>query len=1266
VWSETLKTGQPNVRFCYSNSLKTKIINCQSRHYIFGTTIEAIKTRLNTYTFHINLYDLVFLITISIGLTFTLLLGFSKRINQGANRFLALALCTTMLYMTWALCIDIRLETYPQSWSWLPLHFSLAFGPLIFFYVRKITRPESRFVRKDLFHFSPLLLELFVQLLEVKESARTGAATYNTLTFNQLNPIIQLLGFISVSSYLYATHRLICHFYRDQKFIGNDRYRYELRWLHNPMVGFGVLWLLWIPFTAVDYFYYHNHLVIHACHPFYLLLAVMMIWIAVVTFLRPEVSASPDPSLFFKLPPPVELKQKGIWLKKVVKTNSYYEDPELSLVSLAEKLELTTHELSRIINTGLKKSFNDFINEYRVAAVTQKMQHHAYDHFTLLAIAFESGFNSKTTFNRAFKHILSKSPAEYKKGLKKERPSYNLERYPGFARVISFHEATPQRSYDKLNRYFMFMIKNYLKAAWRNITRNKVYSAINIAGLAIGIACAGLIFLWAADEVSYDNFNVKKDRLYSLKINAKMDGNNFTMGSTPRVMGRTIKAEIPGIANFCRISDDQVKALFKIGDKSFYANGKYADPALFSMFTLPFVQGNAQNPFTQLRSVVLTEKTALKFFGEDKNLIGKTVRMDNKQDYVITGILKDIPENSTVQAEWFIPYNALMQDIRMRTGNDNEDHIWHGYGPFTYVELEPDADVNSINRKLYNFIHQKEAAQTNTAFLYPITRWHLYEGFTNGKENGSGRINQVKLLSIIAWVILLIACINFMNLATARSEKRAKEIGVRKVLGSGRRRLIWQFITESIIMAAMAAGVALIIMLLALPAFNNLVEKDLSIGLDNPVHLVALVLITLICGLLAGSYPSLYLSSFDPVKVLKGLRIKSGAAMIRKSLVVVQFTVSVVFIVSTIVVYQQIQHVKSRDLGINKNNLVEIDLQHPVGRTFSVIKQQIVNTGAVSNCALTDHVALYGGNSDSRFTWDGRKPTDQLGITFRNVTSEFMSTVGMHIVEGRDFRDEAADTSSAIVTQSLARLIDKNGVIGKVIQSPRGAAEHMYKNVRIVGVVQDYVLGNMYDHTGVPVIFLCHSPAHFRDVQSQFDNHFLYVKIKDNKASQQTLADIAAVVQKNNPDYPFQYRFVDDQFNEEFKSEVQTSSLSGIFAILAIVISCLGLFSLAAYTAERRIKEIGIRKVLGASVSGLAGLLSKDFLQLVGISCLVAFPVAWYIMYNWLQNYEYRVIIHWWIFAAAGVSAMAIALATVSFQAIKAALTNPVKNLRSE
>ena len=389
---------------------------------------------MNAYTFHITLYDLAFLGAIFIGFAFALQLGFAKRINRAANRFLSLALATMVLWLLGVLGRDIGFGAYFAHWSWLPFQFSLAAGPLIFFYVRKITRPEYKFRWKDMLHFSPLLLELGAQLLEVNESIRTGAATYDTVTFHQLNPILQLLVFISVSLYLYASWRLVERFYRTLKFNGGDRYRYELRWLHRLLVGFGLSWLLWIPFTAANYFYYNYQLSIHAYYPLYLLLAVMTIWMAAVAFLRPEAGVQAAPAPFLKPPLPAEMRQRGIWLKKAVQAGLYYQDPELSLNSLAEKLELTTHELSRIVNQGLKKSFNDFINEYRVADVVQKMTDPAYDHITLLGIAYESGFNSQSTFHRAFKEMTGKTPAEYKK----ELPSYNLTAgFPGVARVIS-------------------------------------------------------------------------------------------------------------------------------------------------------------------------------------------------------------------------------------------------------------------------------------------------------------------------------------------------------------------------------------------------------------------------------------------------------------------------------------------------------------------------------------------------------------------------------------------------------------------------------------------------------------------------------------------------------------------------------------------------------------------------------------------------------------------------------------------------------------
>jgi putative ABC transport system permease protein len=801
---------------------------------------------------------------------------------------------------------------------------------------------------------------------------------------------------------------------------------------------------------------------------------------------------------------------------------------------------------------------------------------------------------------------------------------------------------------------------NTLRTTFRNLLKNKAYGLLNIIGLAIGIACAGLIFLWVADELSFDNFNAKKERLYQVQINANFSGNSFTMGSTPRLMFSSLKAEIPGIANACRLSDGDINSLINIGGNALYSSGRYTDAALFSMFSIPFVQGNARNPFPQLYSVVITEKTAKKFFGNETNVVGKTVRVNNEQDYTVSGVVKDMPQNSTLQFEWLAPYEVLMQRDIAKYGQP--DIAWNSYGPFTYVELSPMANLAIVNKTLYNYIHGKDATQKNTAFLFPMSDWHLYNEFANGRQTGGGAIKQVRMLSFIAWVVLLIACINFMNLATARSEKRAKEIGVRKILGSGRRKLIGQFIAESLIMSAIATVVAVAIMAIALPAFNVLTQKTLSLGLNEPVHIVALLIMAIISGLLAGSYPALYLSSFDPVKALKGLKIKTGSATtVRKSLVVLQFTISVVFIISTIVVYLQIDHVKERNLGFNKDNLVEIDMQHGFARKFLTIKQELLNTRLVQNAALSDHATIYGGNLDDGFTWEGKSPDNKVGVTFRDVSAEFISTSGMHIAEGRDFNELLADTSSAIVTKSFAKLIDKNGVIGKIIRSPRGQKDGFFRNLRIVGVVDDYVYGNIYGQSG-PTIFLCRSP--FEDIAD--NDNLLYVRIKDQHNSQKTLAEIGAIIKKNNPEFPFQYKFVDEQFNAMFSGEVMMSKLSGIFASLAIFISCLGLFSLAAYTAERRIKEIGIRKVLGASVPGIAGLLSKDFLQLVGISCLIAFPVAWWMMNNWLQGYQYRITIHWWIFALAGLSAMLIALATVSFQAIKAALVNPVKSLRSE
>ena len=791
------------------------------------------------------------------------------------------------------------------------------------------------------------------------------------------------------------------------------------------------------------------------------------------------------------------------------------------------------------------------------------------------------------------------------------------------------------------------MIKNYIKTAIRNLTKNKAYSFLNIFGLAMGIACASLIFLWVEDEVNFDSVNVKKDRLYLVRENEKFDNYVLTHSSTPGIMGPAIKEELPGIANTCRTSDGEMSLLFAVGDKSVFASGKYAEVSIFSMFSLPFVQGNAASAFTQLRSLVITEKTAKKFFGNDNNVIGKTIKVDNKQDYVISGVVKDIPANSSMQFQWLMPFKIYFDQSPWLKS-------WGNQSLSTYVELKSGVDPGTVNKQLYNNIQKHEPTSISHMFLFSMNDWHLHDSFKEGKMTGGGQIEYVHLFTIIAWIILFIACINFMNLATARSEKRAREVGVRKVLGAGKKLLIMQFLGEALFMAFVAAIVAMFLIELALPAFNTLIQKQLVAGFGNPYHIIALILIALVCGLVAGSYPSLYLSSFNPASVLKGIKLNdSGAALTRKGLVILQFTASIVLIICTVIVYQQIQHIKSRQLGFNKDNLIEMNLQGKMAEKFNPIKQDLLNTGLVENAALADHAIIYGGNNTSGLTWEGKPPGSQVLVSQRYITPEFMETTGLKILEGRNLT--VTDTGMPmrmVITQSMAKLMGKGSAVGKRVRGDGNDTT----SATVVGVVNDYVYGNMYGKPD-PVMFFSTAPK---------NTTVMYVRIKPTDNAEKVLSAMQNVMKKDNPAYPFDYRFVDDQFNQMFSGEMLVSKLSRVFAALAIIISCLGLFGLAAYTAERRTKEIGIRKVLGASISSVTTLLSKDFLALVVISCIIAFPVAYWLMFNWLKGYEYHIAIQWWVFALAGFTAVAIALATVSFQSIKVATANPVKSLRSE
>jgi putative ABC transport system permease protein len=792
------------------------------------------------------------------------------------------------------------------------------------------------------------------------------------------------------------------------------------------------------------------------------------------------------------------------------------------------------------------------------------------------------------------------------------------------------------------------VFKNYFKTALRNLRKSATYSFLNIFGLAIGITCTGLIFLWVEDEVQFNHNFAKRDYLYHVMQNEKSDAGISTNGSTPGPLAAALKAEIPGIVNSGRLSW-AMDELAILGDKSIKENGMYADPSVLSMYALPFIYGNPVTALNQPQSVVINETMAKKFFG-NSNPVGKVIKMNAQAaysvdgSYTVTGVFKDLPANCYYHFQWLSPYTTWENaNTWLKPWSNNLTE--------TIVELSPSADPSSINNKLKNYLGTKVDGSTNQCFLFGMNDWHLRGNFVNGVQDG-GSIKYVNLFLIIAITILLIACINFMNLSTARSEQRAKEVGVLKVMGAGKKGLIGKFISESLLMSFIAVLLALGLLYLIMPYYNDLVQKQLSLNLFDPLHISCLLAIGLVAGLVAGSYPAFYLSSFNPVSVLKGIKIKStaGVIFIRKGLVIVQFSASVILIISTIIVYQQVQHIKERDLGYAKDNLIYMDLQGNMKDHFNEIKNNLIATGYVENAATSLHDALHVYSYGDGFNWQGKNPNAKLPVHSNTVSAEYLSTMGMKLITGRDFYPENLnlDTTNVVINESMAKLMGKEGKIGSIINA--------YKfKFTVIGIIKDFIYNDVYG-TGQPLVLF----------NGNYSATVMAVRFKPNVNLSQALEKTEAVMKKENPGFPFEYRFADKDFDELFSAETLIGKLAGVFAMLAIFISCLGLFGLAAYTAERRTKEIGIRKVLGASVTGLTGLLAKDFLQLVIVACCIAFPAAWWFMRSWLQGYEYRTTISWWVFAIAGITALLIALLTVSFQAIKAAIANPVKSLRTE
>lgn len=786
------------------------------------------------------------------------------------------------------------------------------------------------------------------------------------------------------------------------------------------------------------------------------------------------------------------------------------------------------------------------------------------------------------------------------------------------------------------------MFKNYLRTALRNIWKSRIYSFLNVLGLSVGIACTALILLWVENELTYNHNFEKRDHLYKVYENQTYDGKTATFIATPDPLAAAMKNEIPGVRNTARMKQ-MSSVLFVSGDKEIYETGSFVDSSFFSMFNIRFKQGNAANVFQQVHSIAISENMAKKFFREG-DALGKIIVMDGNQEFTVTGILTNLPENTSFEFEWLAPYSIY---------HDRNPWLkfWVSNDVTTFAETEPSANIAAINKQLKGFIASRQSGNMPECFLFSMNDWHLYNYFEDGQHiRSGGEIKFVKLFALIAGIILIIACINFMNLATARSEQRAREVGVRKALGAGKGILVGQFLGEALLLSFMAVVLAILITFITLPGFNGLVGKDLAVGILQPLHFGSLIGLGLLVGLLAGSYPAFYLSSFAPVAVLKGMKMKSQshAGGIRKGLIVFQFCISIILITSTIIIYQQIQHVKDRQLGYDKNNLIYLDLHGKEMNNFESLKNNLLATGVVENAALSYSSVLEFGQNQSGITWQGKDPLNQTLITFESVTAEYVATMGMKIKDGRDFYTNGTDTGSVIINETLAKMISKGDVVGQQLRN--GNVQYT-----IVGVLKDIVSGNVYNNS-MPLI-LSYNPV---------SANFLSIRLKGGAGVVDALSKVKAVIERDYPRHPFEYKFVDEQFDQLFKAESLIGKLAGIFSLLAIIISCMGLLGLTAYTVERRTKEIGIRKVLGASSMNIVGLIAKGFLKLVAFSCIVAFPVSWFIMSNWLQGYQYRVSIHPWVFLIAGVTACLIALLTVYLQSARAVATNPIKSLRAE
>jgi putative ABC transport system permease protein len=1110
--------------------------------------------------------------------------------DQVSNRLLASGLASVVLILSLTLL----------GWTRLLPVFLLLPGPLIYLYVLRQHSTDFILHRRQLLHFISILPGIIF------------------ITFSETIPflrdiVIKSLPYISVIGYLYGSYRKL------QK--STPPVRFALRWLNRMLAVSCGLTLLLMPYQFIAY--------MHDSYPLTLLVAILLISVAVRGFLMPGDSKAEAPELNL----PAEFRHRAVSLKKLMDTRGLYRDSELSLASLAETMGMHPNELSRLINSVFRKNFSDFINEFRIREVTRKMKDPNFDQLTLLGIAMDAGFNSKTTFNRVFRQFTGKTPAEYKADLKRERPLTQQELVPGTSSVWPS----------------LFMYN--LKMAWRHLVKSKGYTALNVLGLATGMGAALLIGLWIFEQYSYDRYLPGYKQVYQVQMNLKSQYEGEQTQSTIALpLVDVLRKEIPGIEY--AVATDHIgheNHNLSTGDKKFYLAGGSSDPDFFKIFPYTFIKGSATEALKDSFSIVLTETTARSLFG-DSGAMGKYLLYDHSRRLQVTGIIKDIPATSTLQFKYITPF-ALKEQTegwiqRARTR-------WNQNSFSAYIRLKAGVDLKDVAPAIKNIVYQRSADMKPLApslLLQPQKDWHLVTEFRNGKPAG-GFVDYIHLFGIIGILILLIACINFVNLSTARSARRAKEIGIRKAVGSMRKDLAGQFLLESVLISFIAFIFCLYFVQMALPSFNTLTGSSISIPYSESFFWILVIPFVLCTGFVAGSGSAFYLSSFPAVRALRGLlSFSKKGAIPRKIMVVLQFSCSVALIIATIVVYREIEYVKKRPLGYSPGRLTVTDMNGALGARFAELKKDLLSTGVVEAVtASTTPVTLVNSHLVVQ-NWPGKRNEEQeFNVGEIGVSADYFKTLKMEFAAGHNFSsDWQADSLNVIVNEALLK---RGGLIDPVnkIISWNGNS----RPVRIIGVVKDALMESPY----API-----APAVYTHTAS---GNVILCRLSAKVAASAAMGAVRKFFEHYNPGWPFSYRWVNEEHEQKFNREILVGRLAGIFAALAIFIACLGIFGLAAYISEQRSREIGIRKVLGASVLGIWLKLSREFVVLVIAACILASPFAYIFLQNWLNKFDYRISVGPAVFLLAAGAVLLTTILTVSFHSIKAALANPIKSLRS-